>query len=171
VTAKQFNAKSQTQTDQFFEKLAKDVALKNNEQANMMSAKGAEQVNLMEQHNVTQKNRRDEFNASQSLAVAQANATWYQKIATEDNAAINAANRTDAMAANELTGLAFNAVMQESRDIMSYAWQTANNDADRAVKIAVSQLSSEDAQAAANATSNAGMWGALGSFMGAWVFG
>jgi hypothetical protein len=169
--AKQFNAKSQTQTDQFFEKLAKDVALKNNEQANMMSAKGAEQVNLMEQHNVTQKNRRDEFNASQSLAVAQANATWYQKIATEDNAAINAANRTDAMAANELTGLAFNAVMQESRDIMSYAWQTANNDADRAVKIAVSQLSSEDAQAAANATSNAGMWGALGSFMGAWVFG
>lgn len=169
--AKQFNAKSQTQTDQFFEQLAKDVALKNNEQANMMSAKGAEQVNLMEQHNVTQKNRREEFNANQSLAVAQANATWYQKIATEDNSAINAANRTDAMAANELTGLAFNAVMQESRDIMSYAWQTANNDADRAVKIAVAQLSSEDAKAAANATSNAGMWGALGSFMGAWVFG
>lgn len=169
--AAQFNAKSQTQTDQFFAQLTKDVALRNNEQANIMSSKAAEQVNLMEQHNTNQQNRRAEFNATQSLAVAQANATWYQKIATEDNAAINAANRTDAQNANELTGLAFNAMMQETRDIMSYAWSTANSDADRAVKIAIAQLQSEDAKAAANATSNAGMWGALGSFLGAWVFG
>lgn len=169
--AAQFNAKSQTQTDQFFEQLTKDVALRNNEQANIMSSKAAEQVNLMEQHNTNQQNRRAEFNATQSLAVAQANATWYQKIATEDNAAINAANRTDAQNANELTGLAFNAMMQETRDVMSYAWSTANSDADRAVKIAIAQLQSEDAKAAANATSNAGMWGALGSFLGAWVFG
>ena len=169
--AAQFNAKSQTQTDQFFEQLTKDVALRNNEQANIMSSKAAEQVNLMEQHNTNQQNRRAEFNATQSLAVAQANATWYQKIATEDNAAVNAANRTDAQNANELTGLAFNAMMQETRDVMSYAWSTANSDADRAVKIAIAQLQSEDAKAAANATSNAGMWGAIGSFLGAWVFG
>ena len=52
---------------------------------------------------------------------------------------------------------------------MSFAWQTENNNADRAVSIAVAKLSSEDAAAAASASKKSGLWGAIGS-IGAAMF-
>ena len=41
------------------------------------------------------------------------------------------------------------------------------NDANRAVQIAIAKLSSDDAKAAAAANKTAGMWGAIGSFAAA----
>ena len=70
-----------------------------------------------------------------------------------------------------MTALAFSAMMQETRDMMSYAWQSANNDADRATQLAIAQLSSEDAKQAASAAKSSGFWSALGNFGGAVVEG
>ena len=167
--AAQFNASSQTQTDQFFANLTSSVGQFNANQTNAMSRFNAGEENAIEQFNATQQNLREQFNSANSLIVEQANANWYQKIATTDNAAINQSNRDAAASANNMTSLAFNAAMQETRDLMSYAFQAADNDATRAVQLAVAKMSSEDAKTAAKAQKQAGLWGALGS-IGAAIF-
>jgi hypothetical protein len=54
-----------------------------------------------------------------------------QTIATTNNAAINAANRDAAIAANSLTSIGYNNCFKQERDIMNYVFQTANNNAER----------------------------------------
>jgi len=161
--SRQFNASSQMQTDQFFSNLTATVDMYNNEQVNKMNMFNAGEANALEKFNSEMINMRDQFNASNSLIVDQANTNWFKSIATADTAAINEANRLDAAAANGMTNLAFNSFMQEVRDIMSFAWQTENNDADRATQLAIAKISSDDAKAAASANKSAGFWSALGS--------
>ena len=128
-----------------------------------MNRFNAGEENVIEQFNATQVNLREQFNAANSLIIEQANAQWYQTIATTDNAATNQANRDAAASANNMTQLAFNAVMQETRDLMSYAWQTANNDAERATQLALGKMSGDAAAAASKASKSSGLWGAIGS--------
>ena len=161
--ARQFNASSENQTNQLFANLTASVEQFNSEQANAMSRFNAGEENALAEFNATQRNLREQFNAANSLVIEQANAQWYQSIATTDNAAINQANRDAAAAANNMTNLAFNASMQETRDLMSYAFQAADNDANRATQLAIAKIASEDARAAANASKKAGLWGAIGS--------
>ena len=167
--AAQFNATSENQTDQFFSKLASQTDQFNIAQKNAMEQFNAGETNAVSKFNTQQLNAREEFNATNSLVVEQANAKWFQTIATTDNAALNQANRDEAQAANGLTTAAFNAMLQESRDIMSYAWQGANNDADRITSLAIAKISSEDAKTAAAASKSAGFWGAIGN-IGASLF-
>ncbi|MCP4475765.1 MAG: hypothetical protein GY821_14605 [Gammaproteobacteria bacterium] len=167
--AQQFNASSENQTTQFFANLTATVEQFNSEQSNAMNRFNAGEENVIEQFNATQVNLREQFNAANSLIIEQANAQWYQTIATTDNAATNQANRDAAASANNMTQLAFNAVMQETRDLMSYAWQTANNDADRATQLALGKMSGDAAAAQSKASKSAGLWGAIGS-IGAAMF-
>ena len=163
----QFNATSQNQTNQFFANLSAQVAEFNNEQANAMSRFNAGETNAISEFNATQQNLRGQFNAQNGLIIEQANADWYQKIATTDNAATNQANRDAAAQANNMTTLGFGAYMQEVRDLMSYAWQTANNDADRATNLAVAKVSGDAATANAKASRSSGLWTALGTVVAA----
>ena len=167
--AQQFNASSENQTNQFFSNLTASVEQFNYEQANAMSRFNAGEENALEQFNATQKNLREQFNAANSLIIEQANAQWYQSIATTDNAAINQANRDAAAAQNNMTSLAFNAVMQETRDLMSYAFQAADSDANRATQLAIAKIGSEDAKTAAAASKKSGLWSAIGSIGAAMV--
>jgi len=66
-----------------------------------------------------------------------------------------------------MTTLGFGAYMQEVRDLMSYAWQTANNDADRATNLAVAKVSGDAAEANAKASRSSGLWTALGTVVAA----
>ena len=133
--AKQFNATSENQTNQFFSSLSSTVAQFNVDQTNAMERFNAGEANTIAQFNAQLDNQRDQFNAQNSLIVEQANTQWAQTIATANNAAINAANRDAAIAANGLTATAYNNLLQKERDIMSYAFQTANNNADRATNL------------------------------------
>ena len=159
----QFNASSENQANQFFANLATQVSQFNVDQSNFMSRFNAGEENAISQFNANQKNMREQFNATNALVVAQANAQWMQSVATQDNAAQNLANRDAAAAANNMTANAFNAVMQETRDLMSYAFQSADNDATRATNLAIAQIASDDAAAAAAANRKSGLWGALGN--------
>ena len=165
--AKQFNASSEMQVDQFFANLSSTVKMFNSEQNNKIEMLNAGEKNALAKFNSELINMRDQFNATNSLVIEQANTQWFQTIATTDTAAINEANRLDAAAANNMTNLAFNALMQETRDLMSFAWQTANNDADRATQLALGKMSSNDAATQASAQKTAGLWGAIGSFAAA----
>jgi len=159
----QFNASSENQTNQFFANLTTQISEFNVEQKNAISKFNAGESNAMEKFNSTQVAQREQFNAQNSLIVSQANAQWYQKIATTDNAAINQSNRDAAAQANDMSALGFSAYMQEVRDLMSYAWQTNNNDADRATRLAEAKLEKEAAEYNAKVTKSAGLWASIGS--------
>jgi len=167
--AAQFNASSEMQTEQFFQNLTSTVSMFNTEQMAARDRFNAGEANAMEQFNQGIVNMREQFNAANSLVVEQANAAWAQSVSTADTAAINIANRDEAMAASEMTSLAFNGMLQESRDLMSFSWQTENNNADRATKLAIAKITSNDAKADAAATKKASLWGAIGNFASALI--
>ena len=129
--ARQFNATSQGQTDQFFAALGSQVQRFNSEQQNAMSRFNAGEANALAQFNAAQENARDRFNAQNHLVIAQANAQWAQNITTAANAAANQANRDAALAANNLTTTAYNNAIQRERDLLAWAWQSGENQADR----------------------------------------
>ena len=176
--AKQFNAASENQTNQFFANIASTISQFNTDQANAMQRFNAGEANTIAQFNSTLANQREQFNASNSLIIEQANAQWAQTITTTNNAAINAANRDQAISSNNLTTTAYNNILQQERDIMNYAFQTANNNAERATSLALANISADatitsaemglkGAQADASATKASGLATAAGSVLGA----
>ena len=165
--AEQFNASSEMQTEQFYSNLTATVSMFNTEQKAAQDRFNAGEANAMEQFNQGIVNMRDEFNASNSLIVEQANASWVQAVSTADTAAINLANRDEAMAASDLTSLAFNGMLQESRDLMSFAWQTEDSNANRATQLAISKIASADSKVNAAAAKKSALWGAIGTFAAA----
>jgi len=178
--AKQFNASSENQVNQFFSDLGARVQLANADQANAMSRFNAGEANALAQFNTSQANEREQFNSTNRLVVAQANAQWAQAYTTADNAATNEANRQEAQMQGQMTMNAYNATIQTYRDMMSYANTNSNNDADRATQIAIAKIGADAskygadkaAQAAASeasASKSSGFWNAMGSWAGsAW---
>ena len=157
--ARQFNATSQNQSDQFFANLGSQVNRFNAEQLNAMQRFAAGEANALEQFNIQQVNARDQFNAQNHLIIAQANAQWFQSIATAANAAANQANRDAALAANNLTMTAYNNAVQRERDLLAWAWKSADNAKERDKAIAVASI-------AADAGSVGLVETAAGSFLG-----
>jgi hypothetical protein len=160
--AKQFNAASSDQVDMFFSNLQTNIEQFNNDQFNAMEKFNAGEANALSQFNAAQQNTRDQFNAQNQLVVAQANAQWSQAITTMDNAALNQANRDEAIAANNFTTTGYNNAIQRERDTLAWAWQSAENAADRDTKLAIERISS-----AAEDESGSLLSAAAGTFMGA----
>ncbi len=160
--AAQFNATSEMQTEQFFASLTSTIARFNSEQANAMSRFNAGEANSLAQFNALQNNAADQFNAKNHLIVAQANAQWFQNITTTDNAANNQSNRDSVLAANNLTMTAYNNIVQRERDLLAWAWQTAENAAQRDSDILTAKINAQE-PADANATDNFSK--AAGSFL------
>lgn len=168
--SRQFNATSQMQTDQFYDNLSATVSMFNAEQRSTIDRFNAGEINSAEQLYVKMKDAREQFNAQNSLLVEQANTAWLQSVSTADTAAQNLANRDAALAATGLTSMAFEGLLQESRDIMSFAWQTENNDADRAVQLMLGKMKIDEAKSAAKASGRAGFWGAIGKVAASAIF-
>ena len=167
--AAQFNSSSQQQTDQFFANLTNQASMFNVEQQNRMRQFNAGELNAMERFNAEMQNQRDMFNTQNSLVIEQANTAWYQKVATADTAAINEANMESARQVNNLTNRAFNELMQETRDLMSFVWDTANKDADRATNILMQEMETEAGREAARAQATNGLFSIIGSVLGRMV--
>jgi hypothetical protein len=127
----------------------------------------ADQANQLSKFNAEMDARREEFNAANALIVAQANAKWDQEIALAETAATNAANRDEAQAANNMTTVAYEASKQADRDTMSYAFQTANNNADRATEIALQTMRNESAATTSAASKSAALAEAAGAVVSA----
>jgi len=147
--AKQFNAASENQTNQFYDNLTTQVALQNQEQTNAMNRFNAGEANAIEQFNAAQQNARDQFNANNALVVEQANAQWEQAITTMDNAAQNQSNRDAAQQANSLTETTYNNILQQERDALDYAWRSAESALTRENNLLVSEIQRDSAAATA----------------------
>jgi hypothetical protein len=141
--AAQFNASSENQTNQFFASLASQVSQFNATQANAMSQFDASAINSVRNFNASMQNQRDQFNAQNGLIVAQANAVWRQNVATLDTAAQNESNMLFAKTMNGFTATNLDAYWQRERDIMSFAFTSAENAADRVASVLLEKLSAE----------------------------
>ncbi len=165
--AAQFNATSDNQTNQFFASLTSQVSQFNSTQQNAMDQFNVNSVNALREFNSELQQQRDLFNAQNGLVVAQSNAQWRQNIATMNTAALNESNATYARTINGLTEANMSQIWQRERDIMSFAFQTANNNADRATSIAVQNLQNEATKDQAAAQKSASFAKAAGTIIGA----
>jgi hypothetical protein len=142
--ALQFNATSENQTNQFFASLTSQVSQFNATQQNAMDQFNVNSVNALREFNSELQQQRDLFNAQNGLVVAQANAQWRQNIATMNTAAQNESNMNFAKTMNALTSTNLDAYWQRERDIMSFAFTSAENAADRMASVLLEKLSAEN---------------------------
>jgi hypothetical protein len=143
--AKQFNATSQNQTDQFFASLGEQTNQFNATQINAQQQFNAGQVNTVERFNAELNNQRDQFNAQNQMVIAQSNANWRRQIATEATAATNRANELNAQNVLGLSNQAYNNLWQYYGDSMEWAWTSAENERSRVIELAKSQLAADSA--------------------------
>jgi len=148
----QFNAASTTQVDQFNSTLSTQVTQFNATQKNAIAQFNTDQENAMSKFNAEVQNQRDTFNATQRLVIDQSNAQWQREVATANTAATNAANTLNAQLSQNMTLAEYNNETQLYRDSVSFAWQSGQNDLDRANKLAVSEITASAGVKTANAT-------------------
>mgnify|MGYP003654942313 CR=1 FL=1 len=139
-TARQLNAKSQQQTDQFYQNLVATIGQTNSSQTNAINQFNAGQRNSLNRFNSEIVNQRDQFNAKNQLAIEQSNAVWRREIATADTAAANFANQLNAQNLLNLSNQAYANLWQEYRDVMEFAWQAGENEQDRLSALQMAQL-------------------------------
>ena len=142
-TARQINAASENQVNQFYDSLATQISTFNVEQKNAQERFNTQQFNAVEEFNVAQRNNIAQFNASNGLAVSQSNAEWRRQIATADTAMQNQINMFNAQNALGITLKEYENVWQNYRDQMAFAWQTADNEADRYATLATQIVKGE----------------------------
>ena len=172
--AKQFNATSQNQMNQFMAGLAVDVDKFNATQLNLIKQFNANSLNTaearkvqrnteiekfnastrnqIEQFNAAVENNRVEFNSRNELAIAQSNAQWRRQIATADTAAINGAAEMAVKMNFDLTAQAQANLWQDMRDQASYIFDAADRDKTIAANLTAEFLSGSYSDKAAMKT-------------------
>lgn len=168
---RQINAASKNQVTQFYASLHAQVEQFNKAQINAMNQFNAGEKNTASRFTAELKSAREMFNAQNSLIVAQANAKWRQDIATMDTAAQNAANMEAAKAANGFTDSALDAIWQRERDIIAFAFQSAENEAQRNLEIFLADKEIKFAKSQAKADRDAQNKRGLGQIVGTIVGG
>jgi len=169
--SKQFNATSKNQTNQFFASLASQVSQFNSAQSNAMEQFTVDQENSVKKFNAEVTNQREQFNAQQRLVIDQSNAQWQREISTANTAATNLINLQNAQLAQQMTMTEYNNEIQMYRDAVTHAWQSAENDANRATTLAASEISAAAAIQGANIKADGDSSAAIGGFIARVLFG
>ena len=162
--ASQFNASSKNQTDQFFSNLSANVSQFNATQKNAQDNFNAGAMNASSKFNAEIKNQRDQFNAKNSLIINQSNAQWRRQVATADTVAVNRANEINAKALLDISNTAYNNLWQEHRDEMDWAYQIADNEAERFNVLAKATIEAEATINSAGEKADQDFWGDIFEF-------
>ena len=163
--AKQFNATSENQTQQFMTNLSAQVNMSNAQRKDSMQQFNAVQNNQAEarlaqrnadvskfnaqlgasvdQYNGQQDFARDQFNAQNALVIEQSNVQWRREITKVNTAAQQQTNMVNAQAAFGISTQAQSALWQEVRDEFDYIWKSSENAANRETNIAVAGMQGE----------------------------
>jgi hypothetical protein len=160
--ARQFNASSINQVNQFYDGLTAQIKQFNATQTNAMNQFNVSQINSVAEFNASQQNARDQFNAEYRRIIDQSNAEWRRNIALADTAAINRANEVNATAALGISTIEYNNLWQTYRDNIEYAWKTGENALDRENELARQVLAKQATIEAAKFQIEAAKYQALG---------
>ena len=120
-SAKQFNAASEQQNDQFFASLSNNAAQFKAAQSNAMERFNAGQKNAVSQFNSTLRNTREQFNQKNAILIDQANAVYRRNINTANTALQNAENEFNVRNMFNMTQTARANLLQEQRDLINFA--------------------------------------------------
>ena len=142
-TAKQFNATSQNQVDQFYDQLGTTVANNNANREVAMNEFNTDQVNSMKKYVASLEDAREKFNANMQTLIDQSNAVWRRNVNTVNTATQNAANKSNAEAILGISVESQNNLWQKYRDEAAMAYQTSQNAQQRAHAIAVTALANQ----------------------------
>jgi hypothetical protein len=149
--ASQFNATAQNTTDQFYATLGEQVATFN-----------AAQLQSTSQYNATMEDSRQKYNATNAYNIAVSNANWRQATQLQDDQQAFQAATTDVKTATDMQTQALNEIWDRSNSLLDYAFQSSQNDKNRAATLAAAQLAASQSKSNANMT-------ALGSLAGTFI--
>jgi hypothetical protein len=165
--AKQFNANSINQTNQFRAQLSAQVEMQNAARKDAMAQFNVSEINKTEmfnvgnklqnsQFNATQVNamtqlsaqltaQRDQFNAQMSSQLEQSNVNWRRQVNTANTAGINAVNQANVQNAFNLSNQALTFLWQEMRDKAHWEFQASESEKDRKNQLEATLLANEAA--------------------------
>ena len=163
---KQFNASSESQTEQFFANLSTQVSQFNEAQKNAIAQFNAGQEGTISRFNAEIENQRDQFNAQNRLVIDQANAVWRRQIATADTAAQNRVNELNASALLDISDTAYSDLWQQYSDMIEFAYTSAENELDRIASLAEANLNADTRRDIADEASSTAAGTAIGNLVG-----
>ena len=173
--ARQFNATSQNQVDQFFDNLIADINKHNTAQMNAMEQYNVGQKNALNQYNTTLRNQREQFNAKNALEIEQSNVQYRRELNTLNTAGINAQNQVNVANRLEISNQALSDIWQEYRDQASYAYNAGQSKLDREFNLVLATMQADlqkyffDAELDYNTAS--GIWDFAASIVKDWMGG
>ena len=129
--ARQFNAESNQQVDQFYSALEAEVEAANANRIAAMEQFNAGQSNAMSQYLASMNDSREKFNLDMKLQIDQSNTVWRRNINTANTALENEDNRINAQNLLGVQQSALNALWQTYRDEVAWAVQMAENQISR----------------------------------------
>ena len=162
----QFNAKSETQVNEFYDQLGVSVATNNANREAAMDQFNVDQTNSIKKYNAKLADERDKFNSSMRVQIDQSNALWRRQINTANTAAQNSANRSNAAAILGITTSAQNALWQEYRDEASFAFTSSENNLQRNQQLALTAISNQFAEQMFQAQVDVDKEKSLSTFLG-----
>ena len=135
--ARQFNAKSQNEIDEFFAELGVQVQNSNSNRLASISQVNADQANAMSRFVAQMQDSRDKFNSNMAAQILQSNANWRRETNTRNTAAQNEANRFNAQNLLGLTNQAQANLWQRYRDEATWVMQSSESNLQRAHQTAM----------------------------------
>jgi len=184
--AYQFNATSQNQVNEFYDKLSSSIGEQNAARADAMSQYSTSEANKIKainaqnavavdeanaaresainQFNATVENQRQQFNVNNQREIDQSNAVWRRGINTANTAATNATNQANAQNLLNLSNWAISAAWQQWRDEASWVNTAAENDQNRNHNLAMAALERSTAVDLQDQASKDSMYQMIGKF-------
>jgi hypothetical protein len=182
----QFNASSQNQVNQFYDKLSATISEQNSARVDAMNkfaeaetskinalnaqntiavneanAKREETVNRF---NATLANQRQQFNVQNQREIDQSNVVWRRAVNTANTAAVNASNQTNAQNLLNLSNWGLSSAWQQWRDEASWVNTSSENEANRNHNLAIAALERSTAVDLQNKASKDAMYQMIGKF-------
>jgi len=182
----QFNATSQNQVNQFYDKLSTTVADQNaaridamkkfaeaeRAKVNALNAQNTIAVNeanakredTINRFNAQLENQRQQFNVQNQREIDQSNVVWRRSINTANTAAVNAANQVNAQNLLNLSNFGLSALWQQWRDEASWVNTSSENTENRNHNLAMAALERSTAVDLQNKASKDAMYQMIGKF-------
>jgi len=135
--ARQFNAKSKAQTDQFYAELEVQVDNSNKNRLASMRQFNADQENAAIRYYDKLNDSREKFNSNMEVQIAQSNVSWRRAVNTANTDRQNEENRINALNLLGIQQSALDKLWQKYRDEASWLVQQSENKAQRAHQVAL----------------------------------
>ena len=161
--ARNFNATSQNQVNQFYETLGATVEQNNVNRVQAQQQFNVDEANAMKQFDASINDLRDRTYTQNQLAINQSNAVWRRSVNTANTANINEAQRSNAQALLGLSADAQNRMWQQYRDEANFLMTQTENRAARAHDAAKLSTQINANMASYNQSVKDSFWSGLGN--------